>query len=82
MRIERIFAVIASLALMSSLSGCAMFNKGTVHYSRTTTIGKELIDLKEAKEKGVISDEEYFKTKKDILEGGPLKMEMISSQKK
>ena len=28
--------------LIATLSGCAMFNKATVNYSRNTTIGQEL----------------------------------------
>ncbi len=52
--------------------GCAMFNEGTVHYSRTTTIGKELVDLKEARADGAISEEEYIKLKEEIMKGGPV----------
>jgi len=32
-----------------------------------TTLGQELMDLDEAHEKGVISDEEYEKAKKNLL---------------
>jgi hypothetical protein len=63
--------VLLGLAMMASLSGCAMFNRATVTHTRTTTIGQELIDLQEAKEKGTLSDEEYDKLKKEIIEGGP-----------
>ncbi len=58
--------------LVSGLSGCAMLNRVDLEYHRTTTIGQELMDLQKAKEKGVISDEEYFNTKKEILAGGPV----------
>jgi len=58
--------------LIAGLSGCALFNKVDLEYHRTTTIGQELIDLQKAKDKGVISDEEYFNAKKEILAGGPL----------
>ena len=78
-------SVVTGLALAvaaGGLTGCAMFNKGTLHYSRTTTIGKELVDLQEAQAKGAISDEEYTKAKKDILEGGPLKVEKTCSETK
>ena len=71
----RMVTVVALAVVAGGLSGCAMFNKGTLHYSRTTTIGEELVDLQEAKAKGAISDEEYTKAKKDILEGGPLKVD-------
>jgi len=65
-------ALIVAGVLISGISGCAMLNRVDVEYSRHTTIGNELIDLQQAKEKGVISDEEYFKAKKEILAGGPV----------
>ena len=74
MMMKQVATMVVATALVSSLTGCAMFNKRTMHYNRTTTIGKELVDLQDAKAKGVISDEEYFKAKKDILGGGPVKM--------
>ena len=64
--------LVLSGVLVSGLSGCAMLNRVDVEYSRHTTIGKELIDLQQAKEKGVISDEEYITAKKEILAGGPV----------
>ena len=79
---KRAAAVVASIVLASSLTGCAMFNKGSLHYSRTTTVGKELVDLQEALEKGAITEEEYATTKKAILEGGPLAIEGACSEKK
>ena len=75
-------ALIVAAALLAGVSGCAMFNHGTMHYNRTTTIGKELLDLKEAKDKGAISEEEYVKAKKDILQGGPIKIEAACAEKK
>jgi hypothetical protein len=74
--------LVVATAMVSSLTGCAMFNKGTLHYNRTTTIGQELVDLQEAKTKGAISEEEYVKAKKDILEGGPIKVEKPCSENK
>jgi hypothetical protein len=64
--------LIVAGVLVSGVTGCAMLNRVDVEYSRRTTIGRELIDLQQAKEKGVISDEEYFNTKKEILAGGPV----------
>ncbi len=78
----RAMAVLAAVVLAGGLSGCAMFNSGTMHYSRTTTMGKELVDLQEAKAKGALSDEEYAKAKKDILEGGPVRVEQSCPGKK
>ena len=75
-------AWIAAIALAVSASGCAMFNRGTMHYNRTTTMGKELVDLKDAMDKGAITADEYAKAKKDVLEGGPVKFEANCSSKK
>jgi len=73
MKTTKMLPTLLALIIMVSLAGCALFNKGTVHYSRTTTIGKELMDLKEARDNEVISEDEYTKLKKEIMEGGPLK---------
>ena len=75
-------AVVVALALTLIASGCAMFNRGTLHYSRTITIGKELVDLKDALDKGALTADEYAKAKKDILAGGPVKFEASCSDKK
>ena len=74
MKQETLLVLAAGLVAVG-LSGCAMCNRGTMNYTRTTTIGKELIDLKDAKDKGALTDEEYAKTKKFLLEGGPVKVE-------
>lgn len=62
----------AAGVLVFGVSGCAMLNRFDMQYTRTTTIGQELLDLQKAHEKGVISDEEYICTKKEILAGGPV----------
>ena len=51
------------------LTGCAgmAFNRIDVALSRNITVGQELIDLKTAHEKGIISDAEYEKAKEDVL---------------
>ena len=71
-------ATVLALLIMVSLASCAMFNRGTVHHSRTTTIGQELIDLKEARDNEAINEEEYNKLKQEIMEGGPIKVEIKS----
>ncbi len=67
--------MIAAVLVAGGLSGCAMFNRGMMTYTRTTTMGKELVDLKDAKDKGALTDEEYTKAKKAILDGGPVQVE-------
>lgn len=54
------------------LSGCAMFNKTELCTERNTTIGRELMDLKAAKDQGTITDAEYAELKKQIMKGGPV----------
>ena len=82
MKVARMAGAALAVSLMMAASGCAMFNRGTMHYSRTTTMGKELIDLKDALDKGAVTSDEYAKAKKDILDGGPVKLEASCQAKK
>ena len=52
------------------LSGCAgaAFNRVDLTLNRNITVGQELVDLQDAHKKGVISDTEYARAKKDILD--------------
>lgn len=75
MEASRGLGLIAAAVVLAGVSGCAICNRGSMNYNRTTTIGKELIDLKEAKDKGAVTEEEYAKTKKEIMEGGPIKLQ-------
>ncbi len=76
MKITKIIPMIVGLLMIGSLAGCALFNKTEMHSTRTTTIGKELIDLKEARDSGAVSEEEYNKLKKEIMKGGPHDVEI------
>ena len=78
MKMKKIAAILTAIILVSTITGCAMGNKGTVHYTRTTTIGKELMDLKEAKDKGAMTEQEYNKVKEDIMKCCPIKLECSS----
>lgn len=66
---KKVLNLMAALTVVSLLSGCAgaAFNKVEVTAIRHITIGQELMDLKAAHEKGIISDTEYMETKKQIL---------------
>lgn len=57
------------VAMAAVLSGCAgaAFNRISVTANRHITIGQELMDLKEAHEKGIINDTEYIEAKKSLL---------------
>ena len=56
-----------AMALMLSLSGCGGNDTQTT-VNTTETQGKQLLDLKEAYDKGVITESEYKRTKNEILE--------------
>ena len=59
------------MALSVSSCGCLGWGKGgevkVETTTRTTTLGQELKDLDEAHKKGIISDKEYEKKKKELL---------------
>ncbi|MEE4203635.1 MAG: SHOCT domain-containing protein [Halieaceae bacterium] len=59
----RLFAAVAVLAL---LSGCLSVDSDDVIHEPTT--GQQLIDLNRAHEQGLISDEEYKRERREILE--------------
>lgn len=57
------------LALAMGLAaGCGASSSKTVQETRTTTKGQELLDLKKAYDQGVISEKEYEKSKKKIMD--------------
>ncbi len=56
--------------MVCGLSGCALFNKGSVQYTRTTTVGQEIMDLQQARDQNAITEEEYNDAKKEILKLG------------
>ena len=76
MTTSKLLPILLGLAMLASFTGCALFNKGTVHYNRTTTIGRELLDLKEARDTGAMSEEEYVEVKKEIMRGGPIELNL------
>lgn len=56
-----------SLALLASGVGCSI-SLGNRGASETgTTLGKELMDLKEARDRGVITDAEYETQRQQLL---------------
>ncbi len=54
------------VALSLGLSGCG---GSTTTVKQTESQGQQLIDLKEAYDKGVITEKEYESTRKKILKG-------------
>lgn len=59
------FAILASILCFTG--GCAAFNRMSVTQQRNTTIGQELIDLGKAQEAGLISKQEFARTRNQIL---------------
>lgn len=78
MTIFRQLPLLLLIVTVATFSGCAMFNKGT--YSKTTTIGQELIDLKTARDNDVLSDEEYKELKKEIIKNNLFKSNYIDDE--
>lgn len=62
------FAVLALAACLFIAAGCGASSSKTVQETRTTTKGQELMDLKKALDQGVISDKEYEKMKKQVMD--------------
>ena len=75
MKTSKLLSVLLGIAILACFTGCAMFNHGRMHYNRTTTIGQELVDLKEALDKGAMSEEEYIVIRKEIMKGGPINLD-------
>jgi len=65
-KVQNLAIALTAITLLSGCAGAA-FNRVSVTANRHITIGQELIDLKEAHEKGIISDTEYMETKQQIL---------------
>jgi len=63
--------LLASVVLAGMTGCCAMFNyvseTKTCQNTPSSSTGKELVELKEAKDKGALSEAEYNQCKKDLL---------------
>ena len=66
---KRLSAACGLMVLLLVLSGCvvAMGNKGETRGSGAATIGQELIDLKKARDMGVLTEAEYEEQKALLL---------------
>jgi hypothetical protein len=63
--------VFSALCLSAMLSGCLSLGGGdeTIQQTKTTTTGQELIDLKAAFDKGIITERQYEQQKEKLLRG-------------
>ena len=61
-----VMALVVLLALLAG-AGC-MAVSHPVTYSRGTTLGRELMDLKEARDSGAIGEDEYNRLRRRLIE--------------
>jgi len=73
MNLIKVSSIFFTIAI---LSGCAIANDPSVHHTRSTTVGQELIDLQKAKDNNIITDEEFEETKSDILKSSTFKLDL------
>ena len=66
----RIFALVLTIVLCVTLIACSGDKKEmkSEPATVTTTLGQELLDLKKAYEDGIITEKEYEKAKKALIE--------------
>ena len=71
MKTRNVVALFVSAALLLTLSGCVLSLGNRVPPPTTSapTLGKQLTDLKQARDSGAISDEEYQTARKRLVEG-------------
>lgn len=68
MLVKNTVMYVAAAAMVLSLSACGGGGAKTTVQAGGTQ-GQQLLDLKEAYDKGVITEKEYEKTRKQILKG-------------
>ena len=64
----RFVAMAAAFSVLMALSACGGGGNETQTEITTTTTGQQLVDLKEALDAGAISEKEYEKERKKILD--------------
>jgi uncharacterized membrane protein len=67
MKTLRLLLLAGLIALAPNFVGCGGGGAKVQTQSRSTTKGQELMDLEEAYKKGIITEKEYNKQKKQIL---------------
>ena len=63
-------ALLCIAVLTLGLSACGSSTETKTVVQQKETQGQQLLDLKEAHDKGVITDSEYNRTKNEILKNG------------
>ena len=68
MKILRVFTLILILLVSVNFIACGGSKSQNNVKASTTTLGQELQDLKAAYDKGIITEKEYEKAKKKLIE--------------
>ena len=63
---KKIIRTILVMILVSTLVSCIAVGSGGKKIEQQPTLGQELLDLKKAKDEGVISDQEYNEMKEKL----------------
>jgi len=63
---KKIIGTIFVMILVSTLVSCIAVGSGGKKIEQQPTLGQELLDLKKAKDEGVISDQEYNEMKEKL----------------
>ena len=74
MKSFRIFMMVAMVAVMATITGCCGGGTETVVVEKQMTapsvsVGDELPKLQDAKDKGILTDEEFEAAKQKLLKG-------------
>lgn len=74
--LRQLLPVVLAVVVVPAVTGCgwAVFNKIEASQVHSVSYGKELMDLQDAKTKGVISEAEYLKLKEKAMNRPDLKM--------
>jgi uncharacterized membrane protein len=68
MKLIRVLAVVLVLVSWGAVIGCGGGGADVKQMTTTTTLGQELQDLDDAYKKGLLSEEEYKKSRKNLME--------------
>ena len=69
MKTKFMLGVLAVWVSASLFSGCVIAFGNRVPDDRKATLGKQLTDLKQARDSGALTEEEYQTAKKRLIEG-------------
>ena len=71
MKIKAVLALVSFGLAAMLLNGCVIAFGNRVPDERKATLGKQLTDLKQARDSGALTEEEYLAAKKRLLDGKP-----------